>query len=471
MLNRQMRGVRRLVPFCALVLAIGACTTSGQTADTQPATTGVPAGAASTNPGTTGRNLETVGCDQAIEDVEIVCEVYDLIRRHYVDDLSDADLADAAGLGVSDLDGSTSTGDLVCATPSGEFDAVCRLTVDQAETTAEAAEAMVWGLATYALDANSVYLDRDSLALLEEEQDGEIQGIGALVIAEDSSSGAEEQCSVVSADCRLIIVSTITGSPAQAAGLVRDDVIIGVDGADVGGWTVDEVTATVRGEAGSDVTLTILRDDRQFDVTITRAEVVIPVVESELVGDTGYVKLNLFTGDADEQFEEAVSNLLKSHIDSLVVDLRDNPGGLLDTAIAVASVFLADGDVVVTQGPESSTSYEVSGNPIVPADLEVVFVVNKGSASASEVVSAVLQERGRITVVGESTFGKNTVQQRFGLSNGGALKLTIARWVTPGGLDFGDVGVSPDVERQFDGGLPVESVVGLALDASLTVAG
>jgi len=465
-----MKGARNVASFTALVLAFGACTTSGQTAATQPVTIDTPADPSSTNSGANDRNLDTVTCDQAIEDVEIVCEVYELIRRHYVDDLSDANLADAAMLGVADLDGSTSTADLVCAVPSGEFAATCRLTVDEAETTTEAAEAMVWGLATYALDANSVYLDRASVALLEEEQDGEIQGIGALVIAEDSSGGVEEQCSVISAECRLTIVSTITGSPAEDAGLVRDDIIIGVDGADVGGWTVDEVTSMVRGEAGSAVTLTILRDGGEFDVTITRAEVVIPVVESQLVGDSGYVRLNLFTGDADEQFEEAVSNLLQNDIDSLVIDLRDNPGGLLDTAIEVASVFLADGDVVVTEGPESSTSYEVSGHPLVPADLDVVFVVNKGSASASEVVSAVLQERDRVTVVGESTFGKNTVQQRFGLSNGGALKLTIARWVTPGGLDFGDVGVSPDVEQQFDSRLPVDSVVRMALEASLTVA-
>jgi len=465
-----MKGARNVASFTALVLAIGACTTSGQTAAQQPVTIDTPANPSSTNSGADDRNLDTVTCEQAIEDVEIVCEVYELIRRHYVDDLSDANLADAAMLGVADLDGSTSTGDLVCAVPSGEFAATCRLTVDEAETTTEAAEAMVWGLATYALDANSVYLDRASVALLEEEQDGEIQGIGALVIAEDSDGGVEEQCSVISAECRLIIVSTITGSPAEDAGLVRDDVIIGVDGADVDGWTVDEVTSMVRGEAGSAVTLTILRDGGEFDVTITRAEVVIPVVESQLVGDSGYVRLNLFTGDADEQFEEAVSNLLQNDIDSLVIDLRDNPGGLLDTAIEVASLFLADGDVVVTEGPESSTSYEVSGHPLVPADLDVVFVVNKGSASASEVVSAVLQERDRVTVVGESTFGKNTVQQRFGLSNGGALKLTIARWVTPGGLDFGDVGVSPDVEQQFDSRLPVDSVVRMALEASLTVA-
>jgi carboxyl-terminal processing protease len=454
----------RLVAL-ALVVTIAACTGVAGKEGTRPASTSSTTPSASPEP--PRRDLETVTCDQTTEDVEIVCEAYELVRRHYVDDPADADLASAAALGVADLDGSTSTSALVCAEPTDEFDAACRSIVDEAETTSEAAEAMVAGLATYGLDANSVYLDRESLALLEEEQDGEIHGIGALVIAEDSSTGNKAQCQVVSATCHLLIVSTIEGSPAQSAGLMRDDVILRVDGADVDGWTVDEVTSTVRGQAGSEVTLTVLRDGDQFDVTIIRADVIIPVVESQLVGHTGYVRLNLFTGDADEQFEEAVTTLLTADADSLVIDLRDNPGGLLDTAIAVTSVFLADGDVVVTEGPEGSTSYEVSGHPLVPPDLDVVFVVNKGSASASEVVSAVLQERGRATVVGENTFGKNTVQQRFGLSNGGALKLTVARWVTPGGLDFGETGVSPDVEQPIDGGLAVDSVVRMALEASL----
>jgi len=459
-----LKDLRRLVTL-TLVVTVAACTGVAGSERTQPAVTSSTTPSASPEP--PRRDLEIVNCDQATEDVEIVCEAYELVRRHYVDDPADADLAGAAALGVADLDGSTATTALVCAEPTDEFDATCRSIVEQAETSSEAAEAMVAGLAAYGLDANSVYLDRKSLALVEEEQDGEIHGIGALVIAEDSSMGTKEQCSVISTTCHLLIVSTITGSPAASAGLMRNDVILRVDGADVDGWTVDEVTSRVRGQAGSEVTLTVLRDGNQFDVTIIRAEVTIPVVESKLVGHSGYVRLNLFTGEADEQFEAAVTSLLTPEVDSLIIDLRDNPGGLLDTAIAVTSVFLADGDVVVTEGPEGSTSYEVSGHPLVPPDVDVVFVVNKGSASASEVVSAVLQERGRATIVGENTFGKNTVQQRFGLSNGGALKLTVARWVTPGGLDFGETGVRPDVEQPIEGGLAVDSVVKMALEASL----
>jgi carboxyl-terminal processing protease len=242
-----------------------------------------------------------------------------------------------------------------------------------------------------------------------------------------------------------------------------------VNGEDVMGRTIDEITAQVRGPAGTAVSLVVDRDGELIEFEIERAAIVIPVVVSEVVDDTGYLALTVFTENADEKFEEALTDLLADGVDTLVVDLRDNPGGLLDTAIEVASAFLPDGDVVMTQSPESSTSYPVSGNTIVPADVEVVVVVNRSSASASEVVSAVLQERGRVTIVGENTFGKNTVQQRFNLSNGGALKLTIARWLTPGGADFGEVGVTPDVLAEIPVGVSPETVVHEALAASVTV--
>ncbi len=182
------------------------------------------------------------------------------------------------------------------------------------------------------------------------------------------------------------------------------------------------------------------------------------MIDSEVVGEVGYLRLWNFTGNASSEFEAGVVELLGQGVEELVIDLRDNPGGFLTTAIDVASVFKEEGDVVVTQGPDETTSYEVNGAAIVPEDMPVTFVVNKGSASASEVVAAALQEDGLVTVVGENTFGKNTVQQRFGLSNGGALKLTIARWLTPGGHDFGGTGVTPDVLLDVTGLDPTELV-------------
>ncbi len=461
-----------LAGLLGVLLMLSACVT-GETAATSSTTTSTTtaSGATSTTVGGDGRALRMVGCDPTEDEVEIVCETYQLVRTHYVDEVSDADLAAAADRGLEDLDGADSSSELVCASPSVEFQPVCDVALAQADTSSEGAEAMVAGIANYALDPNSVYFDRQSLELVQEEQQGEIQGIGALVTAEDRSSGQSVLCSVISETCRMLIVSTITDSPAEAADLRRDDEITAVDGEDIRGWTVDTVTATVRGPSGTEVTLSVLRDGRAFDIEITRAAVVIPVIVDEVVDNTGYIGLNLFSDNADEQFEDALRSELAQGVDSLVVDLRDNPGGLLDTSIAIASLFLPEGDVVVTESPDSKVSYPVSGNVIVPADIRVVFVVNRGSASASEVVTGVLQERGRVTVVGENTFGKNTVQQRFGLSNGGALKLTIARWLTPGGLDFGQVGITPDVADDIAAGLPIADVVHEALAASVTVQG
>lgn len=404
------------------------------------------------------RIVERVECPDVPETVGIVCEVYDLIETHYVDPVDATALAAAASQGLEALDGADGNEPLVCPLPHDAFTGVCDLAAAEADNSIEAAQAMVEGIATYALDANSVYLDPRALTLLEEEQEGEIEGIGALVSPEDRTMDEDEQqCAVISDTCRLYIVSTIEGAPAESAGLQRDDVIVEVDGESINGWSIDEVTAAVRGPAGSDVSLTLERGGELLQVTITRAAVLIPILEYELFGETGYIKLSVFTENADEQFEEALFDLLATDIDQLVVDLRNNPGGLLDTAVEIASAFLPDGEVVVTQGPDESITYEVTGASIVPDTVEVLFVVNKGSASASEVVSATLQERGRATVVGENTFGKNTVQQRFDLSDGGAIKLTIARWLTPGGLDFGGVGVTPDVE------LEVEDLEGQAL--------
>lgn len=404
--------------------------------------------------------FEIVACDDAPEEVVIVCEAYELIRDNYVDDVPDETLIRAAVDGLRALEGAKSEARFTCPLPSDDFIEMCRAAVGRDLGELSLAETIVSSFALFGLDPNSLYLDEEALALLQEEQEGEIEGIGALVSPEDETiEGENKQCAIVSDTCHVVIASTIEGTPAEAAGLMSGDIIVGVDGEDVIGWTIEELTGRVRGPAGTDVTLAIRRDEKTFEVTITRAAVVVPVLETAQFGDDGYIRLRVFNGTADEQFQTAVIEMVANGIDDLVVDLRNNPGGLLDTAIEVTSVFLPSGDVVVTQGPQDDNVYPVTGASLVPESVDVIFVVNAGSASASEVVSAVLQERSRALVVGESTFGKNTVQQRFALSNGGALKLTIARWLTPGGLDFGGVGVTPDVELDLGSDVTPEDLV------------
>ncbi|MGH8957500.1 MAG: S41 family peptidase [Acidimicrobiia bacterium] len=402
------------------------------------------------------------------EEQTLLCEAHRLIGEKYVDPIADSTLAAAAALEVDALDETTSGEVGECVIPSSEFVAICQEWADEAVPFEVAEEAALWGLMN-ALDPNSAYLDPAALRMMQEDQAGSVEGIGALVASEDLTADDPEStpCSIVSASCRLVVVSVFDESPAEAQGLRSGDVFVAVNGQSINGWTVDEVTAAVRGQAGTTVSLTVDRNGREMELHIVRASISVPVVESEVVGDVGYLKLNVFTDSSDSQFHEALDNLVAAGIDRLVLDLRDNPGGALFATVQIASEFFSEGVVVRTIGPEDEEVYDADeGGLLADGSLPVAIVVNRGSASAAEVLSAALQERNRAVVIGDNTFGKNTVQQRYGLSNGGALKLTVARWVTAGGNDFGEDGVTPDIAADLDEELTVDQLVMAVSDLS-----
>lgn len=414
-----------------------------------------------------GRTVEAVSCDQAPLSVVFVCEAYELIVERFVDPTDSEGLARATTAYLADLEPGFEYEDpLLCPLPSEDFVEACDAVADLGLDNEESAEAFLEALVNANLDANSAYLDPDALQRVLDAESPNFAGIGAQVRAEDQTiEGDDKQCNVITLTCRMFIVATLENHPARAAGVLADDVVIEVNGQPILGWSVDDVVAAVRGPVGEPVTLTLNRSGTELEVTIVRDLIRVPVIASEMVGDTGYVRLYDFSSPAAEQFEQAVVDLLTDGAQRLVFDLRYNPGGLLDAAIAVASVFLPNGNVVVTQSPERTTPYRVTGRSIVPEEMEVHVLVNRASASASEVVSAVLQERGRAKVYGENTFGKNTVQQRWNLSNGGALKVTTARWLTPGGLDFGGSGVTPDVPLELGQDATAADIVAAVLDA------
>ena len=474
-LNMGMPRIQNLRRWSVLVLTLifaAACsvgpTAAPATTSGKPTTTGAPVTSSVPTPATTPSGdgaastttipVESVECG----DLEgaLLCEGYSLIQRYYVDPIADGALAAGAagGVGAVATSGSDS---VICAIPNEAFQPVCDAMAFEGASTEAADEAALAGMVT-ALDPNSAYLDQRALELLEEDQTGEVEGIGALVASEDLTAAEPEStpCGVVSATCRLVVISTFPDGPAASAGIEAGDIFVAVDHEPVDGWTVDAITAAVRGEAGTDVTLTFERSGVQVDITVTRAALTIPVVESEVVGGVGYLRLNLFTNTSDRQFHGALLELLDSGIGQLVLDLRDNPGGALDATVNIASEFLSGGVVVRTQAPDEDTNYQVEAGGIATgSDLEVIVLVNRGSASAAEVLSAALQERQRALIIGVNTFGKNTVQQRFGLSNGGALKLTVARWVTADGSDFGGDGITPDINAELDTELSVSEVI------------
>jgi carboxyl-terminal processing protease len=420
---------------------------------------------AATSTSAVGDELITTSCPTEDADFTLLCEAVDLISRNYVDPIDEDALAAAAIEGLlTEGPSQTSPGPLTCATPSDSFLALCQ-TMEARDVAGDAIESVLFGMTRFALDPNSSYITPEALALIREEQTGSVEGIGALVTTEDRTSAdpANTPCDILSDTCPLVIVSTLPGSPAAAAGVEAGDEFVAVDGDPVNGRSIDEVTTVVRGAAGTDVTITFARGDELIDITITRAAVEIPITQVESFGDVGYLRLNLFTGNAGDQVEEDLRSLLDAGATTIVFDLRDNPGGTLDAALDVTSEFIGDGLVVRTVGPDEELSYPVRADGVAtdPA-IEVIVLVNRGSASASEVVAGTLQERERALIVGETTFGKNTVQQRFPLSNGGAMRLTIARWITPEGIDFDD-GIVPDLALELDADLTPAEIIDLVV--------
>ena len=256
---------RVFIPWC-LALVLSGCIFQSSP-NTTTATTTPPE--VVTTVAANGRQVETVDCGDAPSDAEILCEGYTLIKDRYVDRVADEALAQGASEGLDLLDGAQSDGPITCAVPNDAFTEACLDAAEQAEDTAEAAEAMLFGMASLALDPHSAYIDPDLLQLIRDETDGRVEGIGALVIAEDASGSETERCVIVTTTCRLVIVSPIPGSPAEAAGIQHDDEIVGVDGRDIAGLSIEEVTGMVRGPAGTDVVLTMRRDGEEFDVRIT----------------------------------------------------------------------------------------------------------------------------------------------------------------------------------------------------------
>lgn len=469
-MNRLRALFLLLVVGCAVstapprTISISEATTSSSTATTTAALEQAVTTVASTTTTTIAVDFRTC----APEEQTLLCEAYRLIGEKYVDPVPDSTLAAAAADEVEALDEEPSRATGECLIPSPDFVAVCQEWVSEGVPYAVAEEAAVWGLMN-ALDPNSAYLDPAALRMLQEDQAGSVEGIGALVASEDLNAADPQStpCSVVSENCRLVVISVFDGSPAEAQGLLSGDVFVAVNGQSIDGWTVDEVTAAVRGQAGTSVSLTVERDRREIEFHIVRASISVPVVESEVVGDVGYLKLNVFTDSSDSQFHDALDRLVAAGIDQLVLDLRDNPGGALFATVQIASEFFSDGVVVRTIGPEDEEVYDADdGGLLADSSLPVAILVNRGSASASEVLSAALQERNRAVVIGDNTFGKNTVQQRYGLSNGGALKLTVARWVTAAGTDFGENGVTPDIAADLDDELTVDQLVLAVSDLS-----
>lgn len=280
-------------------------------------------------------------------------------------------------------------------------------------------------------DRHTSFMTPDEFQQANQSLEGEYEGIGAWV---DITGNYVE------------IISPMRGSPADQAGLQPNDKVIAVDGEDMTDVPGDLVLQRILGPAGTDVTLTIERDLETFDVTITRANIVVPTAESEMLEDNiAYVALYNYGENTTQQLRNTLRDLLEQDPDGLIFDLRDNGGGFLNTAIEVVSEFIGEGVVMYEQyGDGQTLTYEsIPGG--LATEIPLVVLVNEGTASASEITAGAIQDYGRAPLVGVTTYGKGSVQNWIALrDDAGGVRVTVARWLTPDGRQISEIGLEPE---------------------------
>jgi len=322
-------------------------------------------------------------------------------------------------------------------------------------------------------DPYSAYMTPDELREARESLGGQFEGIGAEITTR--KAGATEGCTPLGPGCRMVVVAPLAGSPAEKAGLASGDAILAVDGSSVDGLTLDQAIRKVRGPKGTTVTLTVQRDDGEpFELPIVRDVIVQRQVEvRELAGGSvGYLRVTAFSDNSAADVKRTLADFADRGMRKVVLDLRDNPGGYVVAARTIASQFIAEGPIFWEEdaaGNQEPTNAE-AGGVMTDAGYRVVVLVNGGSASASEIVAGALQDTGRATLVGQTTFGKGTIQAWTDLSaEDGGFRLTIAKWLTPDKRWIHEKGLVPDVVVDPDA--PAGESGDAFIDAALEVLG
>ena len=284
-------------------------------------------------------------------------------------------------------------------------------------------------------DPNSIFFNPKITEEFTRELEGSFFGIGAEIGRRDGS---------------IIIIAPLADSPAEQAGLKAGDIILAVDGQDMGSISSAEAAARIRGEEGTEVVLNVYTKgaDETREVRIVRRKIDIPSVIYTIEDDIAIVKITHFNDDTDERFEKAAQQILRDDPKGLIIDVRNNPGGYLNTSVEIASYWLEPNQVVVreTFSDKRKDQEYKSVKRSSLAHLKTIVLVNEGSASASEILAGALQDYGLAKVVGMVTFGKGSVQQLINLEDKSSIKLTVARWLTPHGRTIEDQGISPDYE-------------------------
>ncbi len=294
-------------------------------------------------------------------------------------------------------------------------------------------------------DPHSAYLTQDELRSLTDTTSGEFGGVGMYINKQlpETEDGAPRR------DGYIEVVSPIEDTPAYRAGLRAGDLIVAVEGEPTNDLSVDEVVDRLRGAPGTEVDITIRRGrSQEFPVTLERAVIQIPTVKQAMIHeDIGYLRVIQFTPYTDDRVREAVEFFRESNYQSMIIDLRNNPGGVLDGVVDVADLFFDGGLVVGTRGRVESENveYRATEGRFVSEDVPIIVLIDGGSASAAEILAGVMKDRDRAFLLGETTYGKGSVQQVRSIGLGG-FRLTMARYYTPDGTYIDKTGIAPDEE-------------------------
>ena len=294
----------------------------------------------------------------------------------------------------------------------------------------------IQGLAASYKDPYTVFFPPTESKAFQSEISGNFEGVGMEV-------GMKEGI--------LTVISPLKGTPADRAGIKAGDKIVSIDAISTQNMSVDEAIGKIRGKGGTIVTFLIVRDgvDDPLTIKVTRATIDIPTIETETKDGVFIIRLYSFTSNSPQLFRNALRSFVISGSNKLILDLRGNPGGYLEAAVDMASWFLPDGQVVVSEdfsGKAEAVLYKSKGYNIFNDKLKMVILVDKGSASASEILAGALSERGIAKLVGTNTFGKGSVQELIPLDADSSLKITVAKWLTPLGKSISDGGLKPDFE-------------------------
>jgi len=310
-------------------------------------------------------------------------------------------------------------------------------------------------------DPHTTYIDPETYSLGIDIVTGQFEGIGARV-EQDPLSG------------EIVIVAPFRDSPADKAGIRAGDVILTVDGESTTGWTVGQAVRRIRGAQGTEVTLGVLHENGESeDITITRSVITVPTVfthevedaDGNPVSDIAYVELQQMTDEAVGDLEAVLRDIDEKGYKGLILDLRRNPGGGLSATVKIADLFLESGVILIQVDKDGNETIERASGGDVGEEIPIVLLVGSGSASGAEVLAAAVRDNGRGVLIGSTTFGKGSVNHLRELSDGGALYITIARWLTPNGEQIEAIGLTPDIEV-----LPTDEDIELGRDVQLFAA-